>query len=815
MTKPVITTRAGKGSALTWTEGDTNLTNLRDATISVTDGTNSKAIDLNGTIQFTGGTNVTTSVNTSTGAVTINSTTPPAGSNTQIQYNNSGALGASSSLTWDGSALSAPNLVATNSSGSEGGEIRLALAASGTTLNTSVTIDIYQNKLRFFETGGTARGAYIDLTAAGAGVGTNLLSGGGGSGTVTSVGGTGTVNGLTLTGTVTTSGSLTLGGTLDLSSPPAIGGTTAAAITGTTITANTAFSGPHNGTVGATTPSTGAFTTLTANGTTNAAKLVLGTTALSSTAWTTAGIGIKATAATFTDTSSTGTVASSYIHALGGSNLASTNTITVTDAANLYVAAPIASTNTTITNRWAILSNGNIKASQFSGALAATTISASQVVTLSPADSAVTISPTGTGSVTISPVAGLTINPTVTGTINNTSIGATTATTGRFTTIESTMASGNPPFIVASTTNVANLNASSLNGATFASPGSIGSTTASTGTFTTLTVNASNDLRLADSDSSNYVGFKAPTTVSANKIWTLPSADGTNGQVLTTNGTGTLSWSTSGGGITLDTTNDPGNSYYIPLIDGATGAGTLTTLYRKIPFSATQAGRLGATSFFRQGDWSSSFMGSNYGASIISAAANFTDTTSSGTQASAAIVGLGAPTVNQNSATTITDMTNLYVAAPIAGTNTTFTNNWSIYAEGRIKGSAIDGTPIGSTTSSTGKFTSLQFTNTIEPPYALTAGAGAATLAPNAANGSIQTFNMSTATSLTFNGFTSAVAGQSITIIVTNNTISTISSTMKWAGGLKTLSGTSGAIDIISVYFDGTNYYASLGRGYV
>jgi hypothetical protein len=60
-----------------------------------------------------------------------------------------------------------------------------------------------------------------------------------GSGSVTSVSGTGTVNGLTLTGTVTSSGSLTLGGTLDLSSPPAIGGTTAAAITGTTITANT------------------------------------------------------------------------------------------------------------------------------------------------------------------------------------------------------------------------------------------------------------------------------------------------------------------------------------------------------------------------------------------------------------------------------------------------------------------------------------------------------------------------------------------------------------------------------------------------
>jgi hypothetical protein len=67
------------------------------------------------------------------------------------------------------------------------------------------------------------------------------------TGTVTSVSGTGTVSGISLSGTVTTTGSLTLGGTLDLSSPPAIGGTTAAAITGTTIT-GTKFVGISGGT---------------------------------------------------------------------------------------------------------------------------------------------------------------------------------------------------------------------------------------------------------------------------------------------------------------------------------------------------------------------------------------------------------------------------------------------------------------------------------------------------------------------------------------------------------------------------------------
>jgi hypothetical protein len=68
-----------------------------------------------------------------------------------------------------------------------------------------------------------------------------------GSGSVTSVSGTGTVSGISLSGTVTSSGNLTLGGTLDLSSPPAIGGTAAAAITGTTITA-TKFVGVSGGT---------------------------------------------------------------------------------------------------------------------------------------------------------------------------------------------------------------------------------------------------------------------------------------------------------------------------------------------------------------------------------------------------------------------------------------------------------------------------------------------------------------------------------------------------------------------------------------
>ena len=40
----------------------------------------------------------------------------------------------------------------------------------------------------------------------------------------------------------------------------------------------------------------------------------------------------------------------------------------------------------------------------------------------------------------------------------------------------------------------------------------------------------------------NYTGFKSPDSLAGNVIYTLPSADGTSGQVLTTSGAGVLSW---------------------------------------------------------------------------------------------------------------------------------------------------------------------------------------------------------------------------------------------------------------------------------
>ena len=54
---------------------------------------------------------------------------------------------------------------------------------------------------------------------------------------------------------------------------------------------------------------------------------------------------------------------------------------------------------------------------------------------------------------------------------------------------------------------------------------------------------SNNELRLYEG--ANYVGFEAPA-LSADKIWVLPAADGSSGQVLTTDGSGNLSFAAGG-----------------------------------------------------------------------------------------------------------------------------------------------------------------------------------------------------------------------------------------------------------------------------
>jgi hypothetical protein len=86
-------------------------------------------------------------------------------------------------------------------------------------------------------------------------------------------------------------------------------------------------------------------------------------------------------------------------------------------------------------------------------------------------------------------------------------------------------------------------------------------------------------------------------------------------------------------------------------------------------------------------------------------------------------------------------------------------------------------------------------------------GTTSGTIAPNFALGAIQKITLNG--NLTFNAFTSPAAGQSITLIIdTNGTGRTLTSTMKFAGGNKTMS-TTDTIDVMTVLYDGTNYLAN------
>ena len=66
---------------------------------------------------------------------------------------------------------------------------------------------------------------------------------------------------------------------------------------------------------------------------------------------------------------------------------------------------------------------------------------------------------------------------------------------------------------------------------------------------TNVQIGSQGDLRLGDSDNSNYVALHAPTTVATNYTLTLPTATGTSGQVLSlSDGSGSLSFTTVSGG---------------------------------------------------------------------------------------------------------------------------------------------------------------------------------------------------------------------------------------------------------------------------
>ena len=179
----------------TYSNGSATFTNNTGGTFTVTGFTNPfTGGTVSGATSFTNGLSANTiSATTYQNLPTDVFTTGGTYSNNTFTYtNNTGGtfsvlFNTVTGLTVNGNAtvtgntvvngiISGNTIFSTQSSGDEGGQIDLFKPQTNTTISgTSVSIDVYQNKVRIFESGGNSRGAYIDITDASTGLTNNLL----------------------------------------------------------------------------------------------------------------------------------------------------------------------------------------------------------------------------------------------------------------------------------------------------------------------------------------------------------------------------------------------------------------------------------------------------------------------------------------------------------------------------------------------------------------------------------------------------------------------------------------------------------------
>jgi len=205
----------------------------------------------------------------------------------------------------------------------------------------------------------------------------------------------------------------------------------------------------------------------------------------------------------------------------------------------------------------------------------------------------------------------------------------------------------------------------------------------------TTEIKSQNELRFFDTDNTQYIGLRAPASVTANLTFTLPSTDGLPNQVLVTNGSGQLNWATvssgGGGGGGGSPTPPGGSDTQVQFNSNGNFSGDADFTYNQLTNTIT-VGAVQATTF--TGDLNGDVTGDLNGDVTGDVTGNVTGD----------------------------------VTGDITSTGT------SSFSDADITGGNIDATPVGATTASTGAFTTLTsngqttFTNTTDSSSPTTGG---------------------------------------------------------------------------------------------
>jgi hypothetical protein len=227
------------------------------------------------------------------------------------------------------------------------------------------------------------------------------------------------------------------------------------------------------------------------------------------------------------------------------------------------------------------------------------------------------------------------------------------------------------------------------------------------------------DLRFfeATANGSNYVGFQAPSAITTNVLWTLPGADGTANQVLTTDGAGALSW-------TEARTNDitQGNTSVTVTDTGVDGTVTFVT-EGSTRWTMSSAGHLlpGADSTYNIG------ASGNEVSNIYVDTLNVGAITASGTLTLNGDVDLGNATTDTVTFTARVD-SNILPSADNTYTLGTAANRWSEVRATTLYGTVNEVTVVKSITGDSGTATPTAQTFKISGGTGLTSTAGSTTV---------------------------------------------------------------------------------------